>query len=216
MKGDHCRVELLVNILHFIGYLPRKIWKILCINSARKSSNTEDLVEYRRESEKVETNSSPCPIIEKLATREGSHSMNHQACYVHNSKILFRGNSWKLLAQINSETKSATQVLHKVNYSSQKINDTLKSTQAPAILSFRGLTSQSSLSPSLWRITPSMCFLKGVFGRIRQEVCNCCCDECSEISVDLCVNTFESCSGRVLVCQRNESIELSIHLNLWD
>ena len=70
--------------------------------------------------------------------------MTHQACLFTLWKFYFERIPWEMAAQINSETRVAILVLHKVNHSCQKIRDTLEFTQAAAIFVFRSPTSQSN------------------------------------------------------------------------
>ena len=65
-----------------------------------------------------------------------------------NFKFYLERIRWEMPARIYSETRAAILILHKVNYSSPKISDTLGSTNPPAIPLCRGLTT-AALSPAV-------------------------------------------------------------------
>ena len=101
------------------------------------SWSTTDPVTAEESLNKVETDSSPCPMLWPV----GRPRFTRRAS-LHSKHFILKRIPWKMPAQIDSETRAAMLLLHKVNYSSRKIKDTLESTQAPAILLFRDLTSQ--------------------------------------------------------------------------
>ena len=59
-------------------------------------------------------------------------------------------------------------------------------------------------------------FRKAFLEEWNKKFCKCHCNDWTEISVNLGVNTFEARAGLVFVCWRSQAIELTIHLNLLE
>ena len=86
--------------------------------------------------------------------------------------------------------------------------------ETPVISLFRGLTSRAILLASVWWIAPWMGCLKDVFGRGRQETCDCLAGTSGQKSSWSFVSILSSL-GVVVLCLRTQTIELCIYLLYW-